>query len=405
MANQDQLKILKQGVEVWNEWRQEHPDEEIDLFEARLGGANLFEVDLREADLREADLKWAHLGGANLFGAVLRGATLGRATLRRANLGRATLSGATLGEANLFGAVLRGANLGRATLRGANLFVADLEGAHLREADLSGADLFGADLFGADLGRATLCGATLFGADLEGASLVGTDLSETTITGARLYGTARDDWKIDGIKCDYVYWDREGKERTPKDRDFRPGEFEKLYKQLPTFDYFFQHGFTALDAVVMSRIVEAINEQHPEFELRLDSFHSRGQPHAKFMVLHEEYIEAAKSHVTTNYESRIVALEGKQEQLMNMFLRMVGDPRLPALNVSAQLEQVKTVEEAQTLYTLLSQKVGELRQAYILETATAVKFKLKHQIEENETDLRKIEQRLEELERREDSCF
>jgi len=39
MANQEQLDILKQGVEVWNEWRAEN-----------LG----VHIDLREADLREA---------------------------------------------------------------------------------------------------------------------------------------------------------------------------------------------------------------------------------------------------------------------------------------------------------------------------------------------------------------
>jgi hypothetical protein len=42
MANQEYLDILKQGVEVWNKWREEHPDEvEIDLSGADLGKAKL----------------------------------------------------------------------------------------------------------------------------------------------------------------------------------------------------------------------------------------------------------------------------------------------------------------------------------------------------------------------------
>ena len=40
VANEEQLKILKQGVEVWNQWREKHP------------GIDLSGVDLCEADLR-----------------------------------------------------------------------------------------------------------------------------------------------------------------------------------------------------------------------------------------------------------------------------------------------------------------------------------------------------------------
>jgi len=52
-------------------------------------------------------------------------------------------------------------------------------------------------------------------------------------------------------------------ERIPKDRDFRPGEFEELYKQLPTFEYYFEGGFTPLDPLIMNQVVTAINERHP----------------------------------------------------------------------------------------------------------------------------------------------
>ncbi|MDM8522803.1 pentapeptide repeat-containing protein [Desulfococcaceae bacterium HSG8] len=77
-------------------------------------------------------------------------------------------------------------------------------------------------------------GANLRGADLRDLRLIGANLRaillRANITGARLYCTSRDKWKIDGIKCDYVYWDEEGEIREPKDRDFKPGEFEELYK-------------------------------------------------------------------------------------------------------------------------------------------------------------------------------
>jgi hypothetical protein len=34
MANQEQLDILKQGIEVWNAWRVKNPDVMIDLSNA-----------------------------------------------------------------------------------------------------------------------------------------------------------------------------------------------------------------------------------------------------------------------------------------------------------------------------------------------------------------------------------
>jgi hypothetical protein len=66
MANPEHLKILKQGVAAWNNWRVENPR---------------IMPDLKWADFLRADLI-----GANLVGANLRGANLGGADLRRANL-------------------------------------------------------------------------------------------------------------------------------------------------------------------------------------------------------------------------------------------------------------------------------------------------------------------------------
>ncbi len=65
MANQKHLDILKQGVETWNQWQQEHPEIRPDLSFANLSRANLL-----GADLRLADLVRAHLWEANLSRAL-----------------------------------------------------------------------------------------------------------------------------------------------------------------------------------------------------------------------------------------------------------------------------------------------------------------------------------------------
>ncbi|GAK60465.1 pentapeptide repeat protein [Candidatus Vecturithrix granuli] len=323
MANRDQLTLLKQGVPVWNAWRKEHPDENIDLQGADLGEMGLENVNLADANLRDAHLWNAHLRGANLQGAHLQGAHLRGANLQGANLRSSDLGDVNLKYANLKYAVLAGADLGGAHLRDAHLQEANLAGVDLGGSDLRDAHLWNADLQGADLRYADLRNAGLQGADLASADLRFAKLKQADLTGVNLFAAAKDQWEIDGVHCAYVFWDREGKERFPKDHDFRPGEFEELYKQLPTFEYIFEHGFTPLDAVVMARVVEAINEQYPEFKLDLVNFDKRGDPHATFTVVHQKDVETAKAHVATAYERRILELEVQKSQLMDV-IKMLG---------------------------------------------------------------------------------
>ena len=77
MANEEYLAKLKEGVSVWLEWRENHPDTRPDL-----NGADLGWTDLRQALLRDADLPEAHLNGADLQRAKLEEANLRGADLR-----------------------------------------------------------------------------------------------------------------------------------------------------------------------------------------------------------------------------------------------------------------------------------------------------------------------------------
>jgi hypothetical protein len=63
MANPEHLAILKQGVDVWNEWRKQEKHVVPDLSDA----------DLKGADLIEASLSHANLTGAFLTGGGLNG--------------------------------------------------------------------------------------------------------------------------------------------------------------------------------------------------------------------------------------------------------------------------------------------------------------------------------------------
>ena len=54
MANQEHLNMLKQGVEVWNQWRQEQQDVIPDLSNAHLNGAYLNGASITSEQLGEA---------------------------------------------------------------------------------------------------------------------------------------------------------------------------------------------------------------------------------------------------------------------------------------------------------------------------------------------------------------
>lgn len=86
MANQQQLDILKQGVDVWNEWRDKNGHARVDLSKAYLSQADLLGARLSQADLTQADLSGADLGGTCLIRADLRGANLEQADLTDAML-------------------------------------------------------------------------------------------------------------------------------------------------------------------------------------------------------------------------------------------------------------------------------------------------------------------------------
>jgi len=150
MSNPGHVAKIEEGVDAWNQWREENPDIIPDLSEANLFRANLFQATLLRATLSGADLRRANLFRANLF----------RANLSEANLFRAVLDGANLNEANLFEADLAKAVLTEADLNEADLTEANLRKADLTEATLRGANLDGANLSGANLSEANLSGCT-----------------------------------------------------------------------------------------------------------------------------------------------------------------------------------------------------------------------------------------------------
>ncbi|MGB3309160.1 MAG: pentapeptide repeat-containing protein [Nodosilinea sp.] len=288
MANEQHLSILKQGVEIWNQWRKENPHVIPDLCGIKFRFARLSGINFSRTNLAESDFSGAHLIGANLTSAKLLksthigadlsaaqfintiaiGANLSRATfiqadlsramLSTANLSRADLRGANLTEANLFKAKLTSANLKWANFARGNLGRADFSWADISQADLRRANLPSANFVRANLSEAHLTSANLSSANLRGADCSWADLSrvnfshsnlsdvnfslaqalETDFTMANLTGACLADWHIgsstnlDKVVCAYFFRtldeDSRFSGRLPRDPSsiFNAGEFE-----------------------------------------------------------------------------------------------------------------------------------------------------------------------------------
>ena len=56
MADEEHLKVLRQGAEAWNAWRRDNPNVRPDLSGAFLIGAHFFEANPSEANLAMASL-------------------------------------------------------------------------------------------------------------------------------------------------------------------------------------------------------------------------------------------------------------------------------------------------------------------------------------------------------------
>jgi len=105
----DSITLLRQDVDLWNQWRAVHPKAPCRLTEINLSQGYFFEGNFSDVDLSGTDLRRACLIGANFRYANLTGADLSEAYLVDADF-----TGANLCDAKLSGAHIERANFGRA---------------------------------------------------------------------------------------------------------------------------------------------------------------------------------------------------------------------------------------------------------------------------------------------------
>ena len=174
-------------------------------------------------DFREADLTGSVFSGANLAYVRFASANFNRTHWQNAK---------NLHLANTYGTVLQAKNVRELLTAGKT------QHKNFHGKDLHGLDFSGLNIAQADFTDCNLTGVSFKGADLTAAKLTRTVLLGVDLSNARLTGACIGHWNIDkrtlfdGVDCEYVYLDKECKERHPASEQFHPGEFAKLYQEI-----------------------------------------------------------------------------------------------------------------------------------------------------------------------------
>ena len=105
MVNEEHLKLLNQGIEVWNEWRKQNTQIKADLSGGEFRWAKLFKADLHGANLHGADLRGANLKGADLSKAGLMYTNLIETNCEKSNFTNCEIYGISAWNLKLQGAV------------------------------------------------------------------------------------------------------------------------------------------------------------------------------------------------------------------------------------------------------------------------------------------------------------
>jgi uncharacterized protein YjbI with pentapeptide repeats/predicted transcriptional regulator len=308
VANEDHLAKLREGVEIWNEWRTLNPVIQPDLSSADLSEANLCGANLSSSNLKQANLDDAHL----------RGADLSLSNLSYTSINNADLSGANLREADLSVTNSFKANLSKANLSGVNLRVSRLDGVNLSEAILTNANLSGSNL----------CGANLRDALLMRVQALDTKFISATFTGSCLedWNINRNTW-LENVKCDYVFlsgWDNKQKKWIPRDRrpsdpnaTFAPGEFVKLVqKALNTVDLIFADG---IDWKAFFQSFQELRSQYNDDNLSIQAIEKKSG--GAFVIRLEVSAAADKAGIESQakelYERDRQLLEAQYRERLN----------------------------------------------------------------------------------------
>lgn len=316
------LKIIRKGVKAWNSWRKNNPSESpildgITLLDLDLSGidfsglslkrtiinrcnlssANLISANFTQANLQannfsntrmiavklnQADLSDSEIEGANMLTASIEGACLHGLDFRNHDLRSLRLRGVSFSKANLSGQNLsntdlsytdlsqcilndvnfKGANFSHANLTKTKFFNCDIRGCHFRQANLENANLRRCELTNVNFEDANLCNT-----DFRESDIIDTDFSRADITGTLLWKAQCRSWILKHLKCDFAYWDEQGKEKTY----YNKHDFERMYSKSIQIELRYPYRLSTTEISTLPIFIEHLEASFWGTTLRLKS--------------------------------------------------------------------------------------------------------------------------------------
>ena len=162
------FNLLKQGVKVWNRWREKHPNiipqlAGLDLLRWSLDGINLSRADLRKARIRSSSLKNADFKRANLSEARFNTVCFDKSDFDDADLSQSYLERCDFNDV-----WLKRVNFTQAEIYSSKFSCSCLYQSRFDSAQLMSVDLGDANLNQTSWNKAYLSGINILGTSFEG---------------------------------------------------------------------------------------------------------------------------------------------------------------------------------------------------------------------------------------------
>jgi hypothetical protein len=135
MANKEHLELLRRGIDVWNQWRKEHPDVRPDFSGESLGVDYLALANLEGANLRGTEFAATWMNSTILRGADLSGANISESDFIGVDLSYAQLDGTDLSYTSFIGTNVEGARISNCYIYGISVW--DLKGEPAEQSNLA----------------------------------------------------------------------------------------------------------------------------------------------------------------------------------------------------------------------------------------------------------------------------
>ena len=166
--NKHHFRLLKQGVKVWNRWREKHPDiipelAGLDLRRCTLDGINLSRADLRKANIRASFIRNANFERANLSEADLDTVCFDNSHFNDADLRQSTLNWCKLNDV-----WLKRVNFTQSSINAGEFNCSCLYQSCFDSARLTNMDLRNANFNQTSWNKASVSDANILGASFEG---------------------------------------------------------------------------------------------------------------------------------------------------------------------------------------------------------------------------------------------